>query len=435
MVEVLIASSIMLIITMTTMMVVQKGISISHQSLHATQASFLLEEGGEAVRMIRDNAWSNISGLSTSLTYYLTLSMTWTARNAAEANGWKSVTYGNGLFVAVAYNGTNRVMTSPDGINWTARAAPLNTWTSVTYGNGMFVAVASGGTNRVMTSPDGIVWTERSSALETNMWTSVTYGNGLFVAVAFGAASEFTNKVMTSPDGIVWTERTLPVSTLLYSVTYGNGLFVAVGNNGKIITSPDGISWTLRFVAVAGNLVSVAYGNGQFVSFEGAGTGAYSSIVSTDGINWTVKSYAVQNYANFIAYGNGVFLVSDGSSSLKSSTDGINWTTETAVSGSYWNSIICGNGLFVGVASSGTNRVMTSSGGTWVLVTTPNTIDRFVRSVNVANVNRDASTGDIVSNGGTLDTGTRLITINISWSESGKTITKNLPFYISNIFQ
>jgi hypothetical protein len=65
------------------------------------------------------------------------------------------VTYGNGLFVAVAYSGTgNRVMTSPDGITWTIRtSAADNDWAGVTYGNGLFVAVAHSGTgNRVMTS-------------------------------------------------------------------------------------------------------------------------------------------------------------------------------------------------------------------------------------------------------------------------------------------
>lgn len=36
----------------------------------------------------------------------------WTPQTAAEANGWRSVTYGNGLFVAVAWDGTHRVMTS-----------------------------------------------------------------------------------------------------------------------------------------------------------------------------------------------------------------------------------------------------------------------------------------------------------------------------------
>jgi hypothetical protein len=82
--------------------------------------------------------------------------VTWTARAAAEANGWRSVTYGNSLFVAVAANGANRVMTSPDGTTWTARsAAEANLWVDVTYGSDLFVAVAASGTNRVMTSPDG----------------------------------------------------------------------------------------------------------------------------------------------------------------------------------------------------------------------------------------------------------------------------------------
>ena len=56
-------------------------------------------------------------------------------------------------------------MTSPDGITWTARAATeANQWTSVIYGKGLFVAIAYDGTNRVMTSPDGITWTNGGSS-------------------------------------------------------------------------------------------------------------------------------------------------------------------------------------------------------------------------------------------------------------------------------
>src|SRR5690606_12150571 len=106
----------------------------------------------------------------------------WTARTAV-ASSWNSVTYGNGLFVAVATDGTNRVMTSPDGINWTARTATqANQWRSVTYGNDLFVTVANSGTDRVMTSLDGINWTARTAA-SAYSWRSVTYDNGLFVAV------------------------------------------------------------------------------------------------------------------------------------------------------------------------------------------------------------------------------------------------------------
>jgi hypothetical protein len=56
--------------------------------------------------------------------------------------------------VAVA-NGSDKVMTSPDGIDWTLRTAISANWISITYGNGLFVAVATygtHGTNEVMTS-------------------------------------------------------------------------------------------------------------------------------------------------------------------------------------------------------------------------------------------------------------------------------------------
>ncbi|MDC1474504.1 hypothetical protein N8350_02710, partial [Candidatus Nanopelagicales bacterium] len=62
------------------------------------------------------------------------------------------------------------MMTSPDGITWTSRTATAaNYWRSVTYGEGLFVAVASSGADRVMTSPDGITWTSRTAAA-ANAW-------------------------------------------------------------------------------------------------------------------------------------------------------------------------------------------------------------------------------------------------------------------------
>jgi hypothetical protein len=87
------------------------------------------------------------------------------------------------------------------GINWIAcTQATDNYWRSVTYGNGLFVAVSTDGSgNQVMTSPDGINWTSRASAVD-NSWQSVTYGNGIFVAVGFG---EGGNQVMTSSYSVV----------------------------------------------------------------------------------------------------------------------------------------------------------------------------------------------------------------------------------------
>jgi len=144
--------------------------------------------------------------------------VTWTARSATEANDWISVTYGNGKFVAVASSGTNRVMTSADnGASWTARSAAAATvWKSVTYGNGVFVAVASSWSNSVMTSTDGEIWTARS-AVEASTWRSVVYANGLFVAVASGG----TNRVMTSGAYVLPTSAPAAPTSLV--ATAGDG--------------------------------------------------------------------------------------------------------------------------------------------------------------------------------------------------------------------
>src|SRR3989344_4818546 len=78
-IEVLIVSSIITIALLGAMAVTQKSIYVVRQALHATQAGFLLEEGAEAVRILRDNTWTNISSLTNATNYYLAfLGGTWT---------------------------------------------------------------------------------------------------------------------------------------------------------------------------------------------------------------------------------------------------------------------------------------------------------------------------------------------------------------------
>ena len=173
-----------------------------------------------------------------------------------------SVTYGNGKFVAVANNGTHRVMTSPDGVTWTAQTATeASSWNSVTYANGLFVAVNSNGTHRVMTSPDGITWTAQTAA-EANGWNSVTYGTGVFVAVA----SSGTHRVMTSPDGVTWTAQTAAEANAWLSVT--DATDVRRGDEQRHAPGDDLAG--RRHVDGADSIGAkdwrfIAYGNGIFV--------------------------------------------------------------------------------------------------------------------------------------------------------------------------
>jgi len=299
---------------------------------------------------------------------------TWTARSAAEANQWSSVTFGNGTFVAVSNNGTNRVMTSTDGITWTPRSVPASSWASVTYGNGVFVAVAGFGTDRILTSPDGVTWTPRGSS--TDSWAGITFGNNTFVAVA----SMGTNRVMTSTDGITWTNRSVPTLGIQgwSAVTWGNNKFVAIsftGFNDRVMTSPDGVTWTNAQAIHNGNWSSIAYGNNLFVATASNSGSSFNYLMtSSDGITWTPRTAAAAVSWTSVVYGGGKFVAvaNSGSNRVMTSTDGITWAGHSAADASGWSSVTYGNGLYVAVASNGSgSRVMTS--GALVAPTTTTT--------------------------------------------------------------
>ena len=85
MIEIIVAVSIITVSILAAMAVTQKSVYVSRQAYHATQAAFLLEEGAEAVRIIRDNAWSNISSLTVGTNYYPTWAGgTWTLSQTAN---------------------------------------------------------------------------------------------------------------------------------------------------------------------------------------------------------------------------------------------------------------------------------------------------------------------------------------------------------------
>ncbi|GGC39442.1 hypothetical protein GCM10011386_34390 [Parapedobacter defluvii] len=279
----------------------------------------------------------------------------WALRTPAPEGLWNSVAYGNGLFVAASYGGTNRIMTSPDGVNWTAQVVPENNaWQDITFADGKFVAVAQDGTNRVMTSTDGIHW-EAHAAAEDRSWRSVTYGNGKFVAVAFEGGEG--NHVMISENGTDWTS-VLGHKGYWLSVTYGAGQFVALSTFGSnyIMTSADGENWTVQNPGAMGQWAAVTYGADRFVAVSSDG----NVMISTDGVNWSGQTAHAGIWMD-ITYGDGQFVAVSrgGDNQVMTSPDGTDWTVQTPAVTSIWAGITNSNGLFVAVSRSAPS-VMTS---------------------------------------------------------------------------
>ncbi len=80
------------------------------------------------------------------------------------------------------------------------------------------------------------------------------------------------------------------------------------------------------------------------------------------------------------------------------------------------------------------NQYLTLVSNTWSLVDAPQTNGIFTRIINIYPVYRDATTSDIVTSVGVLDTGTSKITVTVSWSEGTTTLSKSLTFYLSDLF-
>ena len=269
----------------------------------------------------------------------------WTQRTASSSEFWQSITYGNGIFVAVGF-GTLNTLKSTDGINWENGVATApNNWIGVAYGNGIFVAVANavapGATAFAMISQNGIDWT--SSSIPNYSYLTISFVNDRFIAFSSGVMA-------TSFDGINWTSTLNAIPSGSWSdIIYANGIYVAIAESGVLITSTDAVSWTSRTIPQANAWQGIAYGNGLFVAVSSNGVNRV--MTSENGINWTIGTIPSYTYQD-IVFANNNFVVVGNTVSVYS-TDGLVWNSISVPSySSFWRSISYGNGRFVAVSSS-----------------------------------------------------------------------------------
>jgi len=279
----------------------------------------------------------------------------WTLVSAAELNEWQEIAYGNGVFVAVAQTGTNRIMRSTDyGVTWNAIAAPAATsWWSIAYGNGVFIALCWDGasTQRVIRSTDyGVTWNFVGTLSGTPR--DVTYGNGVFVIVC----GSDPYSLYSIDYGATWTELINTPTQTWEAVAYGNGVFVAVSSDGtnRAMRSTDyGVTWTSIATPGSHYWREITYGNGVFIAVAQSGPN-YAMRSTDDGLTWSEVS--VLTSTTSITYADGVF-IGFGSAYINTSfDDGLTWHSSSTPEICTWSSVAYGNNRFVAVAQSGTYR-------------------------------------------------------------------------------
>src|SRR5688572_29327049 len=107
-------------------------------------------------------------------------------------------------------------------------AAPIEDWAeyslppgasapaSITFGNGIFVAVGGNGT--IITSPNGADWTKVTSPTSANLGR-VRFVNGRFFTL---------NPFMVSTNGADWWPAPAPADAIR-DITFANGAYYSVG--------------------------------------------------------------------------------------------------------------------------------------------------------------------------------------------------------------
>jgi hypothetical protein len=321
----------------------------------------------DAAPMVRDSSKTDGWGFSKSIWAQLQI-ISWVPRTMPNANNINGLAWSSPLsmLVAVEVSGTQRVTTSPNGVNWTARTIPVDaSWSGVVWANslGLFIAVASSGSagQRVMTSPDGITWTLRTAP--DNEWRGVTWSPDLGLAVATSGSG--TNQIMTSSNGTSWTSRTPPSGSwqhVCWAPTLG--LFVAVGASGtyRVMTSPDGITWTGRPTpgdTASWYTVDWSPELSQFVAGGSGLSNTYQTLMtSSDGITWTLQTTGVLGIYG-VAWSPELNLWAGigGFGAIATSPDGVAWTNRYQPLNAAGNALVWADTLHMFVAGLGPNTL------------------------------------------------------------------------------
>jgi len=293
--------------------------------------------------------------------------LTYSGQSTLPLYGAVSAAYGNGAYVVV---GANYIYRSTDGTNWNIANSTLvsTNYTSVTFGQGVFVAVAADGS--IVTSTNGAGWAHQTSPT-ANWLYKVAYLNGKFIAGGYAGV------VLTSLNATNWSLQNLGTNNGFTSITYGAGKYLMTsypfGNGtGLIFQSPTGTnSWTSGTVYSGDYHIynDVVWLNNKFYCFCIDAT----NFTSTDGTTWTQMSSPQITNPNQVfggMYTNGTYYVygSDTNGTygaIYTSTDGANFSeilpkTTTDVI----QDLVYGNGLFIECGGGGF-AVSADAGGHW----------------------------------------------------------------------
>jgi len=260
---------------------------------------------------------------------------TWSAKPAPVHTAVR-VAWGNQRFVAVG-NGSSLV--SSDGEAWTSHPAPGLNFQDVVAGPDLFVAGTAAGS--LLTSADGITWTARHSTAP-RLPLALAHGAGRFVAVTHDA--DFGGQILSSEDGTSWTVRLADLPERVTTAQWTGTRFL-VGLPGAVLSSPDGLTWSRQEVLHLGRpSLAAAAGDDDRRAVAGLNTDSPNDRLwsSEDGSSWNARAVGTAEPVRFLRAAGGHYVGLFGQGLIVTSSDGITWTprpqvTTAMLTGAAWS--------------------------------------------------------------------------------------------------
>ncbi|MDR0388374.1 MAG: hypothetical protein LBH57_10105, partial [Treponema sp.] len=251
-----------------------------------------------------DVAWSDNGGKTWNLSATLPRLAQAVPEPDREIIAAYNLTYGDGVFVALAQNGNYAAWSDDGGKNWNVAetlppSGPYYFYHNrAAYGEGVFVSTImndSGG-QTVWSDDGGRNWNV-AETLPGARWEPAVYGDGVFVTVASGGSNQ-GNQAAWSDDGKNWKVVATPPTTKWYNLTYGNGVFVALADNKAVWSVDGGKTWgDAELPSFSPRLTNsgwaVGYGNGVFVATV---YGINQVAWSADGKNWEAATLPCESW-------------------------------------------------------------------------------------------------------------------------------------------
>ena len=291
---------------------------------------------------------------------------------------WKSVCYGNGMFVAIDGSEdtvTNSIVYSEDGLSW--KWTHLNQsyyWVQVYHADNKFVAIGYSSNNRIESrfvsacSLDGISWEVNLSSIQF-FPREVYYADGMFSVVG-ELQKDYYNTInfLYSYDGIYWRQSKLTYNTPDYyrSIAYANGMYIIVPKYGNYVYSTtSSFSYAQKYTTLKkyDNWKQICHNDSTFLIVPQRSN---YILYGHDYSNWYSVDLPVDAEWGAACFGGDKFILVGANSNIAVfSHDCVNWTQVSLPFSANWSSICYGNGQYMLIASDSDLALSSKDGVTW----------------------------------------------------------------------